>query len=101
MSSLVRKPDLLRCLNTSTVRSVPAEHCAICASAQEAAGEGEAEVLFPRAQYANSVVSNRQARAATKAYLKGKFGLPLSEPEAKAVAHTLGQPEAVAGLSSP
>ncbi len=38
---------------------------------------------------ANSVVSNRQARSATKAYLKSKLGLPLSESESKAIAHTL------------
>jgi len=34
---------------------------------------------------ANSVVSNRQARAATKAYIKNKLGLPLSEAEARAL----------------
>lgn len=34
---------------------------------------------------ANSVVSNRQARLATKAYIKTKLGLPLSEPEHKAM----------------
>jgi DNA sulfur modification protein DndB len=36
---------------------------------------------------ANSVVSNRQARSATKAYLKHKLGLSLTEAEAKSVAH--------------
>ncbi len=36
---------------------------------------------------ANSVVSNRQARAATKAFIKNKLGLPLSDAEAKAIAH--------------
>lgn len=34
---------------------------------------------------ANSVVSNRQARLATKAYLKRHLGLPLSEGEAKSL----------------
>jgi DNA sulfur modification protein DndB len=34
---------------------------------------------------AGSVVSNRQARAATKAYLKKLLGLPLTDPEAKAL----------------
>lgn len=34
---------------------------------------------------ANSVVSNRQARAATKAYIKGKLGMPLSEAEMRSV----------------
>ena len=36
---------------------------------------------------ANSVVSNRQARAATKAFIKNQLGLPLSEAEAKSIAH--------------
>jgi DNA sulfur modification protein DndB len=36
---------------------------------------------------ANSVVANRQARVATKAYLKRKLGLPVSESEQ----HSLGQ----------
>ena len=34
---------------------------------------------------ANSVVSNRQARAATRAYIKEKLGLPLSEGETKSM----------------
>lgn len=34
---------------------------------------------------ANSVVSNRQARAATKAYIKNKLGLELTEAERKAI----------------
>ncbi|WP_242334607.1 DNA sulfur modification protein DndB [Anaeromyxobacter sp. SG66] len=34
---------------------------------------------------ANSVVSNRQARHATKAYLKNKLGLTLNESEARAI----------------
>lgn len=34
---------------------------------------------------ANSVVSNRQARVATKAYLKMKLGLPLTDSEQRAV----------------
>lgn len=36
---------------------------------------------------ANSVVSNRQARLATKAYLKRKLALPLTESEGKSIAH--------------
>jgi len=36
---------------------------------------------------ANSVVSNRQARLATKAYLKRKLALPLTEAEEKSIAH--------------
>lgn len=36
---------------------------------------------------ANSVVSNRQARSATKAYLKNKLGLPLTEAEQRSIAH--------------
>ncbi len=34
---------------------------------------------------ANSVVSNRQARAATKAYIKGKLGMDLTEGEQRSV----------------
>jgi DNA sulfur modification protein DndB len=34
---------------------------------------------------ANSVVSNRQARAATKAYVKGKLGMPLSDAELRSI----------------
>ncbi len=36
---------------------------------------------------ANSVVSNRQARAATKAYIKQRLGLELTEAEKKAMPH--------------
>jgi DNA sulfur modification protein DndB len=36
---------------------------------------------------ANSVVSNRQARSATKAYLKNKLGLSLTDAETKSIAH--------------
>src|SRR5437867_2103648 len=36
---------------------------------------------------ANSVVSNRQARVATKAYLKRKLDLPISEAEERSIAH--------------
>ena len=39
---------------------------------------------------ANSVVSNRQARAATKAYIKNKLGIPLSEAETRALASPAG-----------
>ena len=38
---------------------------------------------------ANSVVSNRQARGATKAYLKHRLKLPLTDVEQKAIAHVL------------
>ena len=34
---------------------------------------------------ANSVVSNRQARAATKAYVKGKLGMPLTDAELRTI----------------
>jgi len=34
---------------------------------------------------ANSVVSNRQARAATKAYIKHKLGLPLTDSELRSI----------------
>ena len=34
---------------------------------------------------ANSVVSNRQARAATKAYIKDKLGMPLSDSESRSI----------------
>jgi DNA sulfur modification protein DndB len=36
---------------------------------------------------ANSVVSNRQARSATRAYLKHKIGLSLTDAETKSIAH--------------
>jgi len=36
---------------------------------------------------ANSVVSNRQARSATKAYLKNKLGLTLTDAESKSIAN--------------
>lgn len=36
---------------------------------------------------ANSVISNRQARLATKAYVKLKIGLPLSEAEQRSIGH--------------
>jgi DNA sulfur modification protein DndB len=36
---------------------------------------------------ANSVVANRQARVATKAYLKRKLGLPVSESEERSIEH--------------
>ena len=34
---------------------------------------------------ANSVVSNRQARAATKAYVKGMLGMPLTDAELRSI----------------
>jgi DNA sulfur modification protein DndB len=37
---------------------------------------------------ANSVVSNRQARSATRAYLKHKLGLTLTDSESKSIAHS-------------
>src|SRR5208282_2690082 len=36
---------------------------------------------------ANSVVANRQARLATKAYLKRKLGLPVSDSEQRSIEH--------------
>src|SRR5206468_3094296 len=45
---------------------------------------------------ANSVVSNRQARLATKAYLKRKLALPLSEAEEKSIAHLTARNESAA-----
>jgi len=45
---------------------------------------------------ANSVVSNRQARLATKAYLKRKLALRLSEAEEKSIAHLTARNESVA-----
>jgi len=45
---------------------------------------------------ANSVVSNRQARLATKAYLKRKLALPLTESEEKSIAHLTAPNEPVA-----
>jgi DNA sulfur modification protein DndB len=48
---------------------------------------------------ANSVVSNRQARSATKAYLKYKLGLTLTEGELKTVSH-LAAPVAAEGEPS-
>lgn len=37
---------------------------------------------------ANSVVSNRQARAATKAFIKSKLGMPLTDAETRATENT-------------
>lgn len=37
---------------------------------------------------ANSVVSNRQARAATKAYIKHKLGLPISDAETRSISRS-------------
>ena len=34
---------------------------------------------------ANSVVSNRQARAATKSYIKGRLGMDLTEAEQRSI----------------
>jgi len=43
---------------------------------------------------ANSVVANRQARLATKAYLKRKLGLPVSESEGKSIQPLLARQNA-------
>jgi hypothetical protein len=40
---------------------------------------------------ANSVVANRQARVATKAYLKRKLGLPVSESEQHSIGHFIAR----------
>lgn len=40
---------------------------------------------------ANSVVSNRQARAATKAYIKGKLGMELTDGEQRSINRVSGQ----------
>jgi len=55
---------------------------------------------------ANSVVSNRQARSATKAYLKNKLGLALTEAEAKSIASNAASqaaypPAAIAPIAEP
>ena len=42
---------------------------------------------------ANSVVANRQARVATKAYLKSKLGLPVSEAEERSIEHLAARTE--------
>jgi hypothetical protein len=42
---------------------------------------------------ANSVVANRQARLATKAYVKRKLGLPVSESEQKSIVHLTAKEE--------
>jgi len=42
---------------------------------------------------ANSVVANRQARVATKAYLKRKLGLPVSESEQRSIEHLASRVE--------
>ena len=49
---------------------------------------------------ANSVVSNRQARLATKAYLKRKLALPLTESEEKSIAHLTARNNADAASSN-
>jgi DNA sulfur modification protein DndB len=49
---------------------------------------------------ANSVVSNRQARAATKAFIKNQLGLPLSEAEAKSIAHGVSLDAAGAAIAA-
>jgi DNA sulfur modification protein DndB len=44
---------------------------------------------------ANSVVSNRQARGATKAYIKGKLGMPLSDAELRSFTKEPPTPHAI------
>jgi DNA sulfur modification protein DndB len=46
---------------------------------------------------ANSVVSNRQARSATKAYLKYKLGLTLTDAELKTISHLAAPVQAEGG----
>ena len=48
---------------------------------------------------ANSVISNRQARLATKAYVKGKIGLQLSESEQRSIAHLTTRNDNASGVS--
>ena len=48
---------------------------------------------------ANSVVSNRQARLATKAYVKRKIGLPLSESEQRSIAHLTARNDFVSSVA--
>jgi DNA sulfur modification protein DndB len=47
---------------------------------------------------ANSVVSNRQARAATKAYIKGRLGMDLTEAEQRSIKTPLRRVDPVALL---
>jgi DNA sulfur modification protein DndB len=44
---------------------------------------------------ANSVVSNRQARAATKAYVKYRLGMPLSDSEQRSIERSPAMQEAI------
>jgi DNA sulfur modification protein DndB len=48
---------------------------------------------------ANSVVSNRQARSATKAYLKYKLGLTLTDAELKTISHLSAPVKAEGGAA--
>ncbi|MSU50770.1 MAG: DNA sulfur modification protein DndB [Opitutus sp.] len=48
---------------------------------------------------ANSVISNRQARLATKAYVKLKLGLLLSESEQRSIAHLTARNDFAPGVS--
>ncbi len=49
---------------------------------------------------ANSVVSNRQARAATKAFIKNKLGLSLTDAETKAITHAASSDAAPSNSSN-
>ena len=49
---------------------------------------------------ANSVVSNRQARLATKAYVKRKLGLSLSESEQRSIAHLIARDDVASSIGS-
>lgn len=49
---------------------------------------------------ANSVISNRQARLATKAYVKRKIGLPLSESEQRSIGHLTARDNLASGVVS-
>ena len=49
---------------------------------------------------ANSVVSNRQARAATKAFIKAKLGLALTDGEERTLANALTRGKPVEAAES-
>jgi DNA sulfur modification protein DndB len=49
---------------------------------------------------ANSVVANRQAKLATKAYLKRKLRLPVSESEGKSIGHLIAREDEAATHAS-
>jgi DNA sulfur modification protein DndB len=49
---------------------------------------------------ANSVVANRQARVATKAYLKRKLGIPVSEAEQRSIEHLTARDGFATGVAA-